>query len=147
MCGEHQFRYDRKWVDPDIRDLVDQGKPPSNRKCLLGFIDLRGDPKDPFILPLREATLTQVIPVGSTYTLVFRLGPFRRPRKMRQFSEAARTAFPELHHNEAAQGKGESKGYLWIDAKDQLDSELSPLSDRRQSGPWSGSGLSAIIST
>ena len=128
MCGEHQFRYDRKWVDPDIRDLADQGKPPSNAKCLLGFIDLRGKPKDPFVLPLREATLTQVIPVGSTYTLVFKLGPFRRPRNMQQFSEAARIALPELHHIDDAHGKCEPKGFLWIDAKDQLDSELSPLS-------------------
>ena len=128
MCGEHQFRYDQKWVDPVIRPLADQGKLPANAKCLLCFIDLRGDPKDPFVLPLREATLTQVIPVGSTYTLVFRLGPFRRPRNMRQFSEAARTALPELHHIDDAQGKREPRGFLWIDAKDQLDSEFNALS-------------------
>ncbi len=66
VCGEHQFRYDQKWVDPDVRLLADQGKLPANAKCLLCFVDLRGDPKDPFVLPLREATLTQVIPVGST---------------------------------------------------------------------------------
>ena len=128
MCGEHQFRYDRKWVDPAIGQLADQGKLTSNAKCLLCFIDLRGDPKDPLVLPLREATLTQVIPVGSTYTLVFRLGPFRRARDMRQFSDAARTALPELHQIDHAQGKREPRGFLWIDAKDKLDSELNPLS-------------------
>ena len=95
MCGERQFRYDRKWVEPAIRDLIDQGKVPASAKCLLCFVDLRGEPKHPFVLPLREATLTQVIPVGSTYTLVFRLGPFRRPSDMRQFSKVARKAFPE----------------------------------------------------
>lgn len=128
MCGEHQFRYDQKWVDPVIRQLVDQDKLPANAKCLLCFIDLRGNPRDPFVLPLREATLTQVILVGSTYTLVFRLGPFRRPRNMRQFSKAARTALPKLHHFDDAQGKPEVGGCLWIDAKDKLDSELNPLS-------------------
>ena len=127
MGGERQFRYDQKWVEPAIRHLTDQGKVPANTKCLLCFIDLRGDPKDPFVLPLREATLTQVIPVGSTYTLVFRLGPFRRPSDMRQFSKVAREAFPELHRIEAVQGKREPKGFLWIDAKDQLESELNPV--------------------
>ena len=128
MGGERQFRYDQKWVEPAIRGhFTDQGKVSTNAKCLLCFIDLRGDPKDPFVLPLREATLTQVIPVGSTYTLVFRLGPFRRPCDMRQFSKLAREAFPELHCIEALQGKREPKGFLWIDAKDQLDSELKPV--------------------
>ena len=127
MCGERQFRYDRKWVEPAIRDLIDQGKVPASAKCLLCFIDLRGEPKHPFVLPLREATLTQVIPVGSTYTLVFRLGPFRRPSDMRQFSKVARKAFPELHRIEAVQEKPEPNGFLWIDAKDQLDSELKPV--------------------
>ena len=137
MCGEHQFRYDQKWVDPAIRQLADQGKLASNAKCLLCFIDLRGNPKDPFILPLREATLTQVIPVGSTYTLVFRLGRFRRPRNMRQFSQAARTALPTLHHFDDAQGKSEVEGFLWIDAKDRLDSELGPLStDGNRASEW-----------
>ncbi len=47
---------------------------------------------------------------------------------MCQFSEAARTALPELHHIDDAQGNREPKGYLWIDAKDQLDSELNASS-------------------
>jgi hypothetical protein len=127
MGGERQFRYDQKWVEPAIRQLADQGKVPANAKCLLCFIDLRGNPKDPFILPLREATLTQVIPVGSTYTLVFRLGAFRRPSDMRQFSKVARKEFPELHRIEAVQGKREPKGFLWIDAKNQLDSKLKSV--------------------
>ena len=123
MGGERQFRYDQKWVEPAIRQLADQGKV-ANAKCLLAFIDLRGDPKDPFVLPLREATLTQVIPVGSTYTLVFQLGSFRRPSDMRQFSKVVRKTFPELHRFEE---KRKPKGFLWIDTKDQLDSELKPL--------------------
>ncbi len=127
MCGERQFRYDRKWVPQAIRDLIDQGQMPANAKCLLSFIDLRGKPKDPFVLPLREATLSQVIQVGSTYTLVFTLGRFRRPSDIRQFSKVARKAFPEMHRIEAVQEEPEPKGFLWIDAKDQLDSELKPV--------------------
>lgn len=134
MDGERQFRYDQKWVAPAIRELADHGKVPANAKCLLGFIDLRGDPRDPFVLPLREATLTQVIPVGSTYTLVFRLGPFRRPSDMQQFSKVARKSFSDLHH---FQEKGEPEGFLWIDAKDQLDSELKPaVTDHNWALEW-----------
>ena len=126
MCGERQFRYDQKWVEPAIRQTFDQGKVPANAKCLLCFVDLRGNPQNPFVLPLREATLTKVIPVGSTYTLVFKLGPFRRPSDMLRFSKVARKEFPDLHRIEDVRGTPKPTGFLCIDAKKQLDSQLKP---------------------
>jgi hypothetical protein len=124
--GERQFRYDQKWVEPSIKTLIEGNKLPINVKCLLCFIDLRGRPQRPFILPLREAVLTRVIAVGTTYTLVFQLGKFCRPSDMRGFSDYARNALPELHKFHEIAGKQEPTGFLWIDAKDQLDSQLKP---------------------
>ena len=83
--SERQFRYDQKWVDPSLRTLVSRNRLPVNAKCLLCFIDLRGKPQMPFILPMREATLTRVIAIGTTYTLVFQLGAFRRPTDKQAF--------------------------------------------------------------
>lgn len=125
--GERQFRYDRKWVEPSIQTLIEENKLPINAKCLLCFVDLRGKPQKPFILPLREAVLTRVIAVGTTYTLVFQLGRFRRPSDMSGFSDYARKAFPELHRFHEISGKQEPSGFLWVDAKDQLDSQLKPI--------------------
>jgi hypothetical protein len=122
--GERQFRYDQKWVDPGLQDLVRRNALPANAKCLLCFVDLRGKPQAPFILPLREAILTRVIAVGTTYTLVFQLGAFRRPTDVRAFSDRARTALPELHRFRQIPGAQEPTGYLWADAKDQLDAQL-----------------------
>jgi hypothetical protein len=114
--GERQFRYDEKWVEPTLRDTVAKGKIPANAECLLCFIDLRGKPRVPFIMPLREATLTRVIAVGSTYTLVFRLGNFRRPSDLQQFSAEARNKFPELHRFEASKMANASRRafYGWM---------------------------------
>jgi hypothetical protein len=123
---ERQFRYDQNWVDPSLQDLVRRGALPANAKCLLCFVDLRGKPQAPFILPLREAILTRVIPVGTTYTLVFQLGAFRRPTDIQAFSERARTVLPNLHRFQIT-GSQEPTGYLWIDAKDQLDAILKPI--------------------
>jgi hypothetical protein len=123
---ERQFRYDQNWVDPGLQDLVRRGTLPANAKCLLCFVDLRGKPQTPFILPLREAILTRVIPVGTTCTLVFQLGAFRRPTDIRVFSDRARTVLPNLHHFHQIPGSQEATGYLWMDAKDQLDAILKP---------------------
>jgi hypothetical protein len=92
----------------------------------LCFVDLRGRPQKPFILPLREAILTRVIAVGTTYTLVFHLGAFRRPTDTRAFSDRARSVLPELHRFHQIPGAQEPTGYLWMDGKDQLDSQLKP---------------------
>jgi|GEM_PF-4236407 len=124
--GERQFRYDQKWVDPNLRDLVSRDALPANAKCLLCFVDLRGKPQTPFILPLREAILTRVIAVGTTYTLVFQLGAFRRPTDARAFSDKARKVLPDLHRFHQVPGAQEPTGYLWMDAKDQLDAQLKP---------------------
>jgi hypothetical protein len=132
--SERQFRYDRKWVEADIQELIRQNRLQPNAKCLLCFVDLRGKPQKPFILPLREATLTRVIAVGTTYTLVFRLGAFRRPIDVRKFSNEAHRIFPTLHHFPEAQGPS---GSLWIDAKDQLNSELkTTVTDDKWALEW-----------
>jgi hypothetical protein len=92
----------------------------------LCFVDLRGKPQTPFILPLREAILTRVIAVGTTYTLVFQLGAFRRPTDARAFSDRARTVLPDLHRFHQIPGAQEPTGSLWADARDQLDAQLKP---------------------
>jgi len=116
----------RSWVHPSIQELVTRNKLPINSSCLLCFIDLRGKPEKPFILPLREAVLTRVFAVGTTYTLVFNLGAFRRPVDTRAFSDHARSILPELHRFHQIPGTQEPTGYLWIDEKDQLQSQLTP---------------------
>jgi hypothetical protein len=124
--GERQFRYDQKWVDPALRDLVSRRALPAEARCLLCFVDLRGKPQTPFILPLREAVLDRVIAAGTTYTLVFRLGAFRSPVDIRAFSDSARKALPDLHRFHKVTGAQEPTGYLWTDAGDKLDSEVRP---------------------
>lgn len=125
--GERQFRYDQKWVDPSLRDLVNRNALPANAKCLLCFVDLRGKPQTPFVLPLREAILTRVIAVGTTYTLVFQLGAFRRPTDARAFSDRTRKVLPDLHRFHQVPGAQEPTGYLWMDARDQLDPQLKAV--------------------
>jgi hypothetical protein len=83
----------------------------------------------PFILPLREAVLTRVIAVGTTYTLVFQLGAFRRPMDARGFSDFVWNALPNLHHFQQVAGAQQPTGYLWADAGNQLDARLKPIAD------------------
>lgn len=49
ICGERQFRYDQKWVDPGLRELIKKNTLPREAKCLLCFVDLRGNPRASFI--------------------------------------------------------------------------------------------------
>jgi hypothetical protein len=106
--------------------MVSRGALPPDAKCLLCFVDLRGKPQIPFILPLREAILTRVIAVGTTYTLVFQLGAFRRPKDAGAFSDQARKLLPNLHRFHQVPGAQEPTGYLWTNAGDQLSAQLNP---------------------
>jgi hypothetical protein len=129
ICGERQFRYDQKWVDPGLRELIKKNTLPRAAKCLLCFVDLRGNPRAPFILPLREAVLTRVMAVGTTYTLVFQLGAFRRPTDTRGFSDFLWSRLQNLHHFQQVPGAQERTGYLWVDAGNQLDAQLERMTD------------------
>jgi hypothetical protein len=69
------------------------------------------------------------VAVGTTYTLVFQLGAFRRPIGKRDFSNFVWSTLPSLHHFQQVSGAQQPTGYLWADAGNQLDAQLKPMAD------------------
>ncbi|NFV80689.1 hypothetical protein [Magnetospirillum aberrantis] len=110
--SEIQFRYDSKWISPDIL-----GKPANECDAILSFIELRGKPGKPFIMPLRVAKIFAVERMGTTAVVMFRLGGYPVPSDIKEFSDKLHATHRDIHKYQDAT---KPSGYLWLELGDEI---------------------------
>lgn len=124
------FRYDRRWVAPDLQERLDapkRRKKLSGADVLIAYIDQSDESREIEVVPCRHATLVDVVSVGQTASLQLELGKLAHAAEIATFNEELRERAALLPRRTA----GGVDGAYWFETD-----ALSPIELSESESAW-----------
>jgi len=112
-----QFRYDRKWVAPEVLHALSNGGT-ANVLAVIAYIDQHDPSVPPFVIPCRYASVSEAVSHGSTVSLVLTVHEFAYAQDLEALNEHLLSELgSNLPHWEEG---GTLRGFYWLETRTEI---------------------------